>query len=31
LFSDRFGLAAGVQHLREVFLQPADTALDARQ
>jgi hypothetical protein len=31
LFSDRFGLAAGVQRLREVFLQPADTALDARQ
>jgi polysaccharide biosynthesis protein PslH len=31
LFSDRFGLAAGVQRLREVFLQSADTALDARQ
>jgi glycosyltransferase involved in cell wall biosynthesis len=31
LFSDRFGLVAGVQRLREVFLQPADTALDARQ
>ncbi len=31
LFSDRFGLAAGVQGLREVFLQSADTAPDARQ
>jgi polysaccharide biosynthesis protein PslH len=31
LFSERFGLASGVRRLREVFLQPADIALDARQ